>query len=269
MLAVAVVAVLSRGDEEERTLQAATATGTPTPTIAAALTTLPTTTPERPTAAQPTRVPPLPNRTNCDEIRGIAYRSGAERQWFIANCIAATPTPPSAGSSPPAPPTQQPTEVCDEPTVTVTTEVDRAFYMATGTTVEEINASLQNSPLIGTKCVSQDSCSVGTQTVNLTATVTLPRLRPSDLNALSPGLRAAWDDFVARVSIHEDRHVTIAVEAASEIKRQLLLLAPRANCDDLDHQFDRVFRLVTEASLRRQDAFHRADLQGAGGTVVG
>ncbi len=28
----------------------------------------------------------LPDRTNCDDIYGTAYRSGAERAWFSANC---------------------------------------------------------------------------------------------------------------------------------------------------------------------------------------
>ncbi len=29
---------------------------------------------------------PLPDRTNCDEIRGTQYRSVAEREFFLANC---------------------------------------------------------------------------------------------------------------------------------------------------------------------------------------
>jgi hypothetical protein len=32
---------------------------------------------------QPTR---MPDRMNCEQIRGTDYRSEAERQWFIANC---------------------------------------------------------------------------------------------------------------------------------------------------------------------------------------
>jgi len=33
----------------------------------------------------------LPDRTACNEIRGTAYRSERERQFFLANCL--TPTP--------------------------------------------------------------------------------------------------------------------------------------------------------------------------------
>lgn len=41
-------------------------------------------------AATPTAVPtPLPDRTSCDAIRGSDYRSPAERDWFLANCLPA------------------------------------------------------------------------------------------------------------------------------------------------------------------------------------
>ena len=53
-----------------------------------------------------------PDRTNCDEIRGTAYRSDYEREWFILNCGEPTfvpdqpPGPP--GPPGPPPPVQQP-----------------------------------------------------------------------------------------------------------------------------------------------------------------
>jgi hypothetical protein len=51
-------------------------------------------------AAAPTTVPAvLIDRTSCDEIRGTAYRSEAERTWFNSNCQA-SPTPPPATSAP-------------------------------------------------------------------------------------------------------------------------------------------------------------------------
>lgn len=37
---------------------------------------------------EPTATPtPLPDRTDCEEIRGTDYRSGAEREFFLANCV--------------------------------------------------------------------------------------------------------------------------------------------------------------------------------------
>jgi hypothetical protein len=57
-----------------------------------------------------TQVPSaLGDRTSCDQIRGTAYRSNAERNWFNANCLAATPaTPASSTAADPARPTSTP-----------------------------------------------------------------------------------------------------------------------------------------------------------------
>ena len=38
-----------------------------------------------PAAARATETP-LPDRTNCDEIRGTQYRSVTEREFFLENC---------------------------------------------------------------------------------------------------------------------------------------------------------------------------------------
>jgi transcriptional regulator with XRE-family HTH domain len=45
--------------------------------------------------ATPTPEPPtaVPDRTDCEEIRGTDYRSEAERQFFLGNCL----TPPAGG----------------------------------------------------------------------------------------------------------------------------------------------------------------------------
>jgi len=44
-----------------------------------------------------------PDRTNCDEVRGTAYRSDTERAWYQANCLNQQPPAPR-----PATPTPQP-----------------------------------------------------------------------------------------------------------------------------------------------------------------
>lgn len=55
----------------------------------------PTVTPVKPqatatTAAQPTATTAAePNRQDCNAIRGTAYESGAERDWYLANCTGA------------------------------------------------------------------------------------------------------------------------------------------------------------------------------------
>ncbi len=54
------------------------------------------------------------DRTNCEAIRGTAYRSENERQFFLANCLTQTPptpvptTPAPAATNPAAVPTSTP-----------------------------------------------------------------------------------------------------------------------------------------------------------------
>ncbi len=41
-----------------------------------------------PTVVVPSPTPsPLPDRTDCEEIRGTQYRSESERTFFLANCL--------------------------------------------------------------------------------------------------------------------------------------------------------------------------------------
>ena len=51
-----------------------------------------------PVATQVPRTPNpegLPDRASCDEIRGTDYRSAAERQFFLTNCVGAMKPAPS------------------------------------------------------------------------------------------------------------------------------------------------------------------------------
>jgi len=71
-----------------------TPTHTPTNTPTSTFTPIPTKTPK-----------PEPIREDCDEIRGTAYQSDEEREWFIENCL--NPTPDGGPTS--APPGVVPT----------------------------------------------------------------------------------------------------------------------------------------------------------------
>jgi lipoprotein-anchoring transpeptidase ErfK/SrfK len=80
----------------------------------------------------------LADRSSCAEIRGTEYRSDAEQQWFLANCVP-TPIP---GPPPPRPPAIPGPEVAGERWVLIdiarqeTTAMigDRPFYTALATT---------------------------------------------------------------------------------------------------------------------------------------
>jgi hypothetical protein len=50
--------------------------------------------PSNPTAEPTATTTPLPDRTDCEEIRGTDYHSAAEREFFLANCTGqAEPSP--------------------------------------------------------------------------------------------------------------------------------------------------------------------------------
>ncbi len=55
--------------------------------------------------ATPTKAAPSPtsepNRADCGQIRGTAYQSNTEQEWFRVNCAGATATTPSGSSSAP------------------------------------------------------------------------------------------------------------------------------------------------------------------------
>ena len=96
LLTVAVVLGTSGGNGGDKQAQAQ-----PTPKlteynldvpVAAAVTATP--------APSPT-TPPPPNRENCDLIRGTAYESAEERDWYHANCLNVAST--SGGSGSPGP----------------------------------------------------------------------------------------------------------------------------------------------------------------------
>jgi hypothetical protein len=73
--------------------------------------------------ADPEPTPMPPDRTDCGEIFGSAFRSQSERDWFVANCSAweqATlgaiePAPPAAPGAPTGAPAQAPAAPAQPP----------------------------------------------------------------------------------------------------------------------------------------------------------
>jgi hypothetical protein len=68
-----------------------------------------TTTPSATPSITPTATP-LPDRADCDDIRGTAYRSAAERQYYLSRCIPPTATPGLAARGGPTSQPAQPQE---------------------------------------------------------------------------------------------------------------------------------------------------------------
>lgn len=95
MLALLAAACGGSAQGERSATATAPATATAAPTLTSA--------PEATATA-------LPDRFDCEEVRGNDYRSAAEREWFLASCV--TPTPPPAPVAPAAaigPAPEQPT----------------------------------------------------------------------------------------------------------------------------------------------------------------
>ena len=80
-------------------------------------------------APTPTRSPPteppaptkLPDRNDCDAVRGTDYRSPTEREWFLANCLTSEPVralpaaPQQVDAVPPPPALQPPPPLVQQP----------------------------------------------------------------------------------------------------------------------------------------------------------
>jgi predicted secreted Zn-dependent protease len=234
----------------------------------------------RPTASPTPRPGPTPlaDRSDCAAIKGTAYRSDAEREYYLANC---TPTAPSGAAG--APSISVDTSASCSTDIKIETSRSDTKFDVKGLTVDEINASLQaNGPLVdgevaaglteyeygidGTYCTMLRSCSIGDVTIHADIVVTLPNLTTFD--QLSAALKPSWTRFADMVNVHENRHVTIVEEGLAEIRRQLLVVAQQPDCGTLDHEIDRVWTLYSSQMEQRQAAFHAADSAGQGGSVV-
>jgi len=270
--AVGVFALRSDGAPSQTAPAAATATPE------AAATGLPV---GAPTDA-PTPPESLPDRTNCDEIRGTPYRSTSERDFYVKNCLSqAAPAVQQPALSPPL--VSADTSASCETDAEITTTRSDETYDVAGTNLDEIANSLQaNAPqteegtayglteysysLNGSFCAEPGSCSLGEISITGEVVVTLPNLTTFD--QLSSDVAEVWSDYVDSVAIHEGRHVRILEEGLEEIKLQLLALDEQPDCILLNHEIDKVWALGDSQIESRQRAFHAADAQGRGGLVV-
>lgn len=68
----------------------------PTPSITSTASPTDSPTPTATATETPTATPtstPVPDRHDCDQMRGTPYRSPRERRWFLAHCVTPTATP--------------------------------------------------------------------------------------------------------------------------------------------------------------------------------
>ena len=83
---------------------------------------------------------------------------------------------------------------------------------------------------------------LGTMTISLDITVTLPR--HDQLNDLTPDIRTNWERYAARVAAHEQRHVDIYLNGAKTIQARMeTILTKPSSCPELEDVVRRPYRL--------------------------
>ena len=236
-----------------------------------------------PTAQTAVSTQLLQDRDNCEEIRGTDYRSTAEREFFLENCIEQSPPAISEATADAPSVGTDSSDDCEQNVEIVTTRSDQT-YNVTGLSLDEIAGSLDaNAPQIeggtayglteysygldGSFCAQDNgSCGIGELTIAAEVLVTLPNLLT--LDQVSSEVLDAWTFYAEQVEVHENRHVRILEEGLELIRADLLDLDHEPGCDQLNHEIDKVWTFGGSQIEQRQRAFHAADAQGRGGLVV-
>ncbi len=96
---------------------------------------------------------------------------------------------------------------------------------------------------------SESTCRVGDVSTSVTVRSQLPRL--ANRGALSPELRASWDEYVAELLQHELRQRQFAVAAATKIQAVLAGLPEYPGCDLAEAEADSLAGGVIRNAQRR------------------
>lgn len=100
-------------------------------------------------------------------------------------------------------------------------------------------------------------CQVVSAGVNVKATVILPRWRQRA--AAEPDIQIFWDTLSADIKRHEDAHVTIAKNHATELEQELKALGRHKNCDAAKAKVKEVTGKVLTRHDKYQDRFDRIE----------
>lgn len=97
-----------------------------------------------------------------------------------------------------------------------------------------------------------EACSISGVTVDVTATVTLPRWREYAYGNAQE--QRAWNNYVAALSRHEDLHVAIGEEYGGNLQAVLEALPTRRTCDELRSDIARERGRVLDRHRTAQNA---------------
>jgi predicted secreted Zn-dependent protease len=202
--------------------------------------------PPVPTPAPQPQPPPPPDRSSCAEIRGTDYRSAAERQWYVDNCVApagrATGPTPQAGAPPlPAPEAQ------------LIPNVSWIPYVVMGTTADEINAYVRSHTFPGLGAAwaitstrftvefrgVEEGGACRTISLRVIATISVQYPVLAEPALLDPELLRRWQAFSEFLRVHEQQHVDISLGGASLLRTAVAAQPALPTCDLMRAEFER------------------------------
>jgi len=140
------------------------------------------------------------------------------------------------------------------------TRVNNVYYMVEGYTAEDIWADiLAKTPVQqnGRQYAAHtkwnvswqfwwldggSSCEISGVTTELEVTFTLPRLKQT--SSIPDSVLAQWDQYYAALFDHELGHKDLGSRAAIEIENQILNMAPRDSCEQLESDANEIGKSV-------------------------
>ena len=158
-------------------------------------------------------------------------------------------------------------------------------YPVTGSTIEQISASLDKNALKDSRdpfsrhyaltswylSATWDEqptisgCEVANTAVTMTITMTLPMLdHPSNLPS---DVASRWDNFISNTIAHEMEHVKLGIDGATEYRRNLGNFLPAMSCDLLKLQLTNLFKneyaQIDKANVDYDTKTNHGETQGA------
>ena len=185
---------------------------------------------------------------------------------FVSACAGTKAAVPTATPSPGP-------QAIDTGNIVLQTSLKTTYYTVQGTTTAAIFNSIEaNGPkdaqgtrgsgitsvVWGYKWSGSEqpdgSCSIGSMTIQADMTVTLPQ--HAGESTLSDSIRQHWDTYAAGVATHEQHHVDIYIQGASDIKDKMQGLGVMSSCDTLDGQIKTIWSNEQARIDGLQQAFH-------------
>jgi len=105
-----------------------------------------------------------------------------------------------------------------------------------------------------------NSCEISKVTTELEVTYTLPRLKQA--SSIPDSVVAHWDKYYAALYDHELGHKDLGSRAAIEIENQILNMAPRDSCEQLESDANEIGKSMIAKYSRIEKDYDRTTNHG-------